>query len=159
MAEGDLRKGLGDFSSIICLKSIMTGLEEIMGTQAARGNLVLAGRKRGQRIAKDLDLVNTDKPIEEWSEMLANAIGKTGTRLCTVNKVENQGNIIHVYLSDTVCSANEEPGSPRQLTFTLGAIQGALETIMNVRLSGSQIGSILRGQDYDIIEFKVRQTK
>ncbi len=157
MSEGNFRKDLGDFSSIICLKSIVVALEEIMGENAARGNMILAGRKRGHNIADNLNLNNTDKSMEEWSAMVGEAIGKTGTRLCNIVNIENENNTIRVFLSDTVCSANEAPGSSRQLTFTLGAIQGAIEAITGRRLIGIQTGSVLRGDDYDILEFKDRR--
>jgi len=156
MSEGQLRKGLGDFSSIVCLKAIVTGLEEIMGVKAARGNLVLAGRKRGKAIAEQLGLVNTDKPVEEWSAMVRDAIGKKGTCLCDIVNVAVNNEIIRVDLLDTVCSAGEEPGSPRQLTFTLGAIQGVLEEITGRRMTGKQVASVLRGGEFDSIEFTVR---
>jgi len=157
MNEASIRKDLGDFSSIICLKSIVIALEEIMGESAARGNLILAGRKRGRSIADNLSLSNTDKPMAEWSAMLREAIGKTGTRLCNIISIEEQNNIIQVLLSDTICSANEAPGSSRQLTFTLGVIQGAVEAITGRAFISVQTGSVLRGQDYDIIEFKDRK--
>lgn len=156
MIEGAIRKELGDFSSIVCLKAIVTGLEDIMGVQAARGNLILAGRKRGKKIAENLNLMQTNKPIEEWSKQIADAIGKAGTRLCTIVNVEQNDNSIKVDLLDTVCSAGEAQGSPRQLTFTLGAIQGALEEITGRRMTAIQTGSVLRGQDYDSIEFTLR---
>lgn len=156
MSEGIFRKNLGDYSSIVCLKAIVSGLEDIMGVQAARGNLILAGRKRGKVIAEKLNLTLTDKPPEEWSIILKEAIGKTGTRLCSIEHVKIDGTLINVDLLDTVCSAGEEPGSQRLLTFTLGAIQGALEEITGKKMRAKQTGSVLRGQDYDSIEFTIR---
>ena len=156
MSEGQLRPKLGDFSSIVCLKAIVTGLEDIMGLQAARGNLVLAGRKRGKTIANQLNLKQTDKPVEEWSEMVREAIGKNGTCLCDIVNVSVNDDSITVDLQDTVCSAGEEQGSPRELTFTLGAIQGVLEEITGRRMTGKQTASVLRGGDYDSIIFTLR---
>lgn len=156
MSEENIRKELGDFNSIVCFKSVVVGLEDIMGEKGARANLILAGRIRGRALAKELGLCSSDIPMSEWSAMIRKAIGKSGTRLCDVAKVEQDGDIIRVFLSETVCSAGEEPGSPRRLTFTLGAIQGAIEEIMDKKLMGTQTGSVLRGQDYDIIEFKAR---
>lgn len=37
-----LRKELGEFNSIICLKAVVVGLEEVIGEQGARANLILA---------------------------------------------------------------------------------------------------------------------
>lgn len=152
MSAEIFRKGLGDFSSIICLKAIITGLEDVMGEHAARGNLIRAGIKRGNTVSRTLGISKTDKPLEEWASMISDAIGMDGTRLCHIAKVEQDGDIIRVYLSDTICSAGEEPGSSRQLSFTLGAVQGAIEEAMGERFSAKQTGSILRGQDHDIIE-------
>lgn len=156
MTETTLRKELGNFNSIICFRSIVTGLEKVMGTDAARGNLIRAGRFRGIEIVKSLGLSSTSAPISEWSNKVAEAIGKDGTRLCIVNKIEQNGEVYRVFLSDTICSADEPQGSNRKLSFTQGAIQGALEEATGHRLAGEQTGSVLRGDDYDIIEFKIR---
>ena len=83
-------------------------------------------------------------------------IGEHGTRLCIVSKIEEGDNVFRVFLSDTICSADEQPGSSRELSFTHGAILGAIEEATGSRLSGKQIGSVLRGDDYDILEFTVR---
>lgn len=156
MNQETMRKELGDFSSIICLKALVVGLEEILGVQGARANLILAGRIRGNTIVKNLGLSNTTKPLDEWTTMIKDAIGEAGTRLCKLERVEVDGDITRVYLSETVCSAGEEAGSPRKLTFTLGAIQGAIEEATGNKLVGVQTGSVLRGQDYDIVEFQRR---
>ncbi|MFV2057769.1 MAG: hypothetical protein ACC707_14985 [Thiohalomonadales bacterium] len=103
-----------------------------------------------------IGLSKTQIPMSEWATRVRNTIGKNGTRLCNLTKVEQDGNITRAFLGETVCSAGEEHGSTRRLTFTLGAIQGALEEIMDKKLIGVQTGSVLRGQDYDIIEFKQR---
>lgn len=157
MSETDLRKGLGDFNSIICFRSIVVGLEKIMGKDAARGNLIRAGRLRGLQIVKELNIENTDKSLPEWSGLVADAVGEKGTRLCTIERIEEGDGTYHAYLSDTICSAGEEPGSEQKLSFTQGAVQGAIEGATGHRLSGVQTGSVLRGDDYDIIEFKIRK--
>ena len=127
-----------------------------MGEQGARANLILAGRIRGKTITKELGLSNTEKPIEEWSVMVRDAIGQEGTRLCKIEKVEQNEETIRVFLSETVCSAGEPRGSPRKLTFTLGAILGAVEEALGKKLVATQTGSVLRGQDYDIVELVAR---
>jgi len=156
MSDLTLRKDLGDFNSIICFRAIITGLEHVMGKDATRGNLIRAGRLRGIEVANKLGLSKTDKPMSEWSALVADAIGKNGTRLCTIAKLEEEDGIYRVFLSDTICSADEEPGSTRELSFTQGAIQGAIEETTGHRLSGEQTGSVLRGDEYDIVEFKIR---
>jgi len=156
MVEGIIRKELGDFCSIICLKAIVTGLEDIMGVQAARGNLILAGRKRGKVVACDLNLSNTDKPLEEWSLLVKKALGKTGTRLCLLENITQNGDEFTFDLLETICSAGEDQGSARKLTFTLGAIQGVLEEITGKKFKATQTGSVLRGQNFDSIQFIAR---
>ncbi len=156
MTQQIIRKQLGDFSSIICLKALICGLEDVLGEQGARANLILAGRIRGNAIAKSLGLSNTSQPLDEWVDLVRKAIGKSGTRLCTLEKVEIDGDITRAFLSETVCSAGEPVGSPRQLSFTLGAIQGVIEEATGHKLIGVQTGSVLRGQEYDIIDFHPR---
>ncbi len=156
MTQSTFRKDLGDFNSIICFRSIVTGLERVMGKDAASGNLIRAGRLRGIELARSLGLTKTDKPISEWSAMIADAVGKNGTRLCTIVKLEEGDGIFRAYLSETICSAGEAPGSTRKLTFTQGAVLGAIEEATGHRLSGEQTGSVLRGDDYDIVEFTIR---
>jgi len=156
MGATEIRKELGDYSSIVCLKALVVGLEDVMGVRGARANLVFAGRIRGNKIAQNLGLSNTDKPIEKWAAMLRDAVGEHGTCLCKIEKVEYEDDVYRVFMSETVCSAGEEQGSPRELTFTLGAVQGAIEEIIGKKLVGEQTGSVLRGQDYDIVEFHER---
>ncbi len=128
-----------------------------MGPMATKGCLLLAGRKRGQNVAQTLGLKNTDKPVDEWSKIISNILGQSGTRLCVLNKVEIEDTLIRVYLSDTMCSSGEELGSSKEIIFTLGVIQGALEEITgNKRMIGKQIGSVLRGENYDIVEYTFR---
>ncbi len=151
--ETYVRKELGEFSSIICLKAMISGIEGIVGTMAIKGSLVLAGRKRGQKVAQTLGLSNTDKPVEVWSKTIADVLGKSGTKLCILNEVQLESELIRVYLSDTMCSSGEEIGSSQMLGFTLGVIQGALEEVTGKKMIGKQIGSVLRGENYDIVEY------
>jgi hypothetical protein len=53
-----------------------------------------------------------------------------------------------------ICSGGEPQGSPRKLTYTQGAIQGALEELTGSRLRGQQTESVLRGSNFDVIEFQ-----
>lgn len=153
MSDIYLRKTLGDFNSIVCLKALVVGLENILGEGGAHANLILAGRIRGRNLVKDLGLSMTNKPLLEWSQLVKDTLGENGTKLCIIEKIEIDGDIIRTFLSETVCSAGEEQGSSRKVTFTLGAVQGAIEEITGKRLVGKQTGSVLRGQDYDIIDF------
>ena len=46
-----LRPTLGDFSSIVCFKSVVVGMEAALGEKTAAVGLIAAGRKRGQAVA------------------------------------------------------------------------------------------------------------
>jgi predicted hydrocarbon binding protein len=75
--------------------------------------------------------------------------------LCIVDKIEQDGETYKVYTHETVCSAGEPQGSPRKCTFTLGAMQGFLESFLGKRLRGKQIESVLRDGKYDVFEFSI----
>ena len=149
------RSELGNFNSIICTKAIITGLEETLGKQAAAITLINAGRQRGKKLAKTLGLVNCSQEISlaEVQTRVSQALGREGTKLCIVDKITEQENSYQVYTRETICSTNELPGSDRSCTFTLGAIQGFLETFLGQRLRGKQIKSVLRDSTHDVFEF------
>lgn len=96
----ELRPQLGDFSSIVCFRFLVVGVEDTLGKRAAMVALKAAGRKRGHHLVDSLGLV-----------------GKS---------------------------------------FTFGAVHGALEALYGVKLRAKQTGSILRGQDHDIVRFVER---
>ena len=148
-----IRPTLGDFSSIICFKAVVAGVEETLGAQAAAVALKGAGRMRGKQVAQSLGLGNRDLPMAEVVAVLRKALGSEGTRLCWVDTIEQKGENYIVRLSETICSAGEPQGSDRQLTFTLGAVHGAVEVVLGKRLRGKQMGSVLRGDTHDVIEF------
>ena len=152
-----LRPELQDFSSIVCFKSVVVGMEEALGNMAAAISLKAAGRQRGAAVANALGFGTTDTSLTEAQVALDKAIGLEGTRLCAVDKIEQvsgpDGDIIRVHLRETICSAGEPQGSTRELTFTLGAVHGALEVLLRRKLKGKQTGSVLRGQTHDIIDF------
>ncbi len=150
-----LRPVLGDFASIVCTKAIVVGVEQALGERAAHVALIAAGRARGRQLTAHL-AGQKDLKLADTAEILNCAIGVSGTRLCIVNKVEEDGTAIRVYLSETLCSAGEAEGSPRILTFTMGAIQGAFEQLTGRALKAKQIESVLRGGAYDVIELNNR---
>lgn len=158
-AQKSLRNELGGFNSTVCTKAIVVGIEEALGEKAAAIALVMAGRQRGKSLAKALGLEGkgVDLPIEEIAKQGGEALGQDGTRLCLIDKVEKTTddgeNIYLVYTRETICSAGEEEGSPRLCTYTLGAVQGFLEALLNKRLRGEQIESVLRGSDHDVFKF------
>ncbi len=148
-APNDLRPDLGDFSSIVCFRALVIGVENILG-RAAHGTLVGAGRARGKALVASLGL--SGQGFEGAQEKLDEALGPNGTRLCRVRRIEvsEGGEKVEVYLSETICSAGEPQGSSRRLTFTLGAVRGAVEELAGRDFNIKQTGSVLRGQDFDI---------
>lgn len=148
-----LREQLGDFNSVACLKAIIVGMEDALGEKATAISLIAAGRARGKNLAKELDLDNAKISLEDAAQRLAKALGPEGTRLLLLEKIEREGDVIKAYTRETICSAGEPQGSPRQCTFTLGAIWGALEQLLHKRLQGKHVSSVLRGDSYDVFEF------
>jgi predicted hydrocarbon binding protein len=149
------RQELGDFSSIVCFKAAISGMEEALGEKATAIALTTAGRARGKKLAKDLGLEGQTLPLDVLASKMAFALGKDGTRLCIIEKIVEEGDSIKAYTSETLCSANEPQGSSRKCTFTLGAVWGALEAVLGKRFQGKQIESILQGGSHDVFEFTV----
>lgn len=152
-----LRPTLGDFNSIVCFKAVVTGMEQALGERTAAVGLIAAGRIRGANLVTSLGLAGSggDDP-QGIRDALDGALGLNGTRLCFVDKVELEDGTYRVHLRETVCSSGELQGSPRNCTFTLGAIQGALEALSGRKLRGKQISSVLRGGTHDVIEYGER---
>ncbi|HEY9649513.1 MAG TPA: hypothetical protein V6C95_02540 [Coleofasciculaceae cyanobacterium] len=157
LSENNLREQLGDFNSIVCFKAIVVGIEEALGQKAAAIALMAAGRQRGKNLAEQLGLANKSDQIalEEVVTKVSYALGKDGTRLCIIDKIELVDDAYKVYTRETVCSAGEPDGSPRQCTFTLGAIQGFLEAFLGQRLRGRHTESVLRGGTHDLLEYTI----
>uniref|UniRef100_B8HX65 Hydrocarbon binding protein (Contains V4R domain) n=1 Tax=Cyanothece sp. (strain PCC 7425 / ATCC 29141) TaxID=395961 RepID=B8HX65_CYAP4 len=149
-----IRSELGDFSSIVCFKAVVVGIEEALGDKAAMISLIAAGRARGKKLAADLNLVGQNLPWEQVTSIMQKALGKEGTRLCLIDNISEEGGVLKVSCRETICSAGEPQGSARQLSFTMGAIQGALEQITGRRLRGKQTESVLRGGSHDVLEFE-----
>ncbi|MBD1909086.1 MULTISPECIES: hypothetical protein [unclassified Leptolyngbya] len=154
-ATHTIRPELGDFSSIVCFKALVTGTEEALGEKAAAIALIAAGRVRGKQLVQELGMAEKQVSLEELSQILQKALGSEGTRLCIVDRIVDDNNTILVYCRETICSSGEVAGSPRNLTYTLGALQGALEQGLGKRLRGKQIESILRGGTHDVVAFEV----
>lgn len=151
----DIRKELGDFSSIVCFKALVVGIEEALGAKAATIALVTAGRQRGKDLAKSLGLSGKQADWAEVTQLLQKALGKEGTRLCLVANIVEEDAGFKVFCQETICSSMEEQGSDRTLSYTLGAIQGAIEEITGKRLRGKQVESVLRGSNYDAVSFEI----
>ena len=146
------REKLGGFISIVCFKGVITGMEEALGEKATAIALVSAGRTRGKNLVTELGLANSNPSLEDLASKLDHALGENGTRLCKVDKIEDTGEIIKVYTHETVCSAGEEQGSSRKCTYSMGAVQGAIETIQDRRFRAKHTESVLRGGSHDVFE-------
>lgn len=81
------RQELGEFSSIICLKSLIVGVEETLGSKATEIALINAGRSRGKKLAEDLGLVGSSEGLSDIAQKMGQALGKNGTRLCKIDKI------------------------------------------------------------------------
>jgi len=150
------RDSLGDMSSIVCFKACVRGLEEALGTRAALVSLRAAGRKRGRGLVKELGLAGTQTDPVEAAGPMRTALGPEGTRLCIVHDIRKiDDETYEVDLAETICSCLEPEGSPTELSYTFGALQGALETLLDVKVRGKQVASVLRGGDFDTIRFTV----
>ncbi len=147
------RPSLGEFSSIVCFKSVITGMEEALGEKATAISLIAAGRTRGKNLAIELGLSGSTADLSTIATKLNEAVGSAGTRLTAVDKIVQEGDTIKVYCSETVCSAGELPGSNRKCTFTMGAVWGALTEITGKKLRGMHTESVLRGGTHDVFEF------
>jgi hypothetical protein len=147
-----LRPELGDFSSIVCFRAVVTGIEEALGEKAALISLIAAGRVRGKQVAQEMH-IEPGQPVEQIALAMQKALGSEGTRLCLVEKIEMAGDAYRVFCRETICSAGEPQGSARTLSYTLGALQGVMEVATGKRLRGKQIESVLRGSSHDVAEF------
>ncbi|MBD2258378.1 hydrocarbon-binding protein [Pseudanabaena sp. FACHB-2040] len=148
-----MRETLGNFSSVVCLKSIIVGIEDALGEKATAISLIAAGRARGKKLAAELGLSQAAVPLSEATQRLAQALGPDGTRLLVLEKIEQEGDVIKAYTRETVCSTGEPLGSTRKCTFTLGAVWGALEALTGKRLKGKHTVSVLQGGSHDVFEF------
>jgi hypothetical protein len=155
VATQPLRPELGDFSSIVCFKAVVVGVEEALGEKAAAIALISAGRARGKQLAHQLGLTTESVSLAEATTRINAALGKEGTCLCIVDQIVEENDSIKVFCRETICSSGEAEGSSRTLTYTLGAIQGVLEQMTGRRLRGKQVESVLRGSTHDVLAFTV----
>lgn len=150
-----VRTELGDFSSIVCFKAAITGMEDALGEKAAAIAMISAGRARGRKLAGDLGLSGMGVSLDEVTQKVSQALGKEGTRLCLVDQITQEADVFRVRIRESICTSGELEGADRQCTYTLGAIQGVLEEIYRKRLQGKHVESVLKGDSADVLEFKV----
>ncbi|PYE50958.1 hypothetical protein [Deinococcus yavapaiensis] len=147
------RPTLGDFSSIVCFKAVIVGIEDTLGEDGAAVVFTRAGKVRGHALARALGAASSNVPVEHIATLLNAAIGREGTKLCAVVKsYEQDGNVV-IETQETVCSAGEAHGSQRKCTFTLGAVWGALEAMTDRTYMGMHTESVLRGGTCDKFVF------
>jgi predicted hydrocarbon binding protein len=149
------RPTLGEFSSIVCFKSVITGMEAALGEKATAVALITAGRTRGKNLAQSLGLSGSTADFATIATQLNDAVGAKGTRLTAIDKIIQDGDVIKVYCSETICSAGELLGSDRKCTFTMGAVWGAMSEIVGKKLRGVQTESTLRGGSHDVFVFHI----
>ncbi|MGF1487502.1 MAG: hydrocarbon-binding protein [Prochloraceae cyanobacterium] len=157
-----MRQELGSFSSIICLKAVIVGVEEALGEKAGAIATIAAGRKRGKELARSLGFDENSlltNSIQVLTSKASYALGKEGTRLCIIERITEIGNKYRVYVRETVESDGEPPQSSRKCTYTLGAIQGFLEACLGKRLRGKQVASAVNNERYDIFEYIILAPK
>ena len=147
------RSELGEFSSVVCFKAVIVGVEDTLGTDGAAVVFTRAGKTRGGQLVASLGLTGSAVPVEELAGVLNQAIGRDGTRLAAVVRSYQDGDDIVIETKDTVCSAGEPQGSDRKCTFTLGAVWGALEAITGNIYLAEQTESVLRGGSSDKFVF------
>lgn len=150
------RDVLGEFSSVVCFKAVIAGVEDTLGPDGAATVFIRAGKVRGANLATSLGLAGSNLPADELARSLNQALGADGTRLCAVSSARQSGDVIEIDTDDTVCSAGEPAGSDRQCTFTLGAVWGALEAVTGKTYIGKHTASPLRGGAHDTFTFTPR---
>ena len=147
------REALGEFSSVVCFKAVIVGVEDTLGEDGAAVVFTRAGKVRGQQLVASLGLTGQNIPVEQLAATLDAALGQGGTKLCRVEKAATHGETVVIDTQETVCSAGEPDGSTRKCTFTLGAIWGALEAVSGKRYLGEHTESVLRGGSSDKFVF------
>lgn len=149
------RENLGDFSSVVCLKYIITGVEDTLGPDGAAVVFTRAGKVRGHQLTHELGLTGKAVAIDELASVLDSALGQDGTRLCEVVAARAEGDTITIEVTNTICAAGEETNSDRKATYTLGAIAGAIEEIYGKMYNGTHTTSVLKGDAVDTFVFDV----
>ena len=153
VTDSYVRSELGEFSSVVCFKAVIVGVEDTLGPDGAAVVFTRAGKVRGRDLVASLGLTGSNVPVEQLAGLLNQAIGRDGTRLAAVTRAYHEGENVVIETQDTVCSAGEAQGSDRKCTFTLGAVWGALEAVTGNMYLGEHTESVLRGGASDKFVF------
>jgi len=145
-----IRENLDDYMSIVCFKSAIRGMEDILGEEGTAAALIAAGRQRGKDVAESTGIAGSNPPIDQVAEALNNVFGASGTRLCVIDSVAEtpEGGYL-VKTKETVCMAGEDAGSSRRCTYTLGAVMGAIESAYGKTLRGQHSAKVTDGSPTD----------
>jgi predicted hydrocarbon binding protein len=147
-----IRENLGDFISVVCFQGVVTGMKDALGEKATNIALTAAGRTRGKNLVKSLGLSRSHIALEDLATKLDHAVGKDGTRLCQVEKVEDLGGKLRVYVNEAVCSSGVAQGEALLCSYTLGAIWGAIEEVFGKRYQGKQVEFTTQGASHEAFE-------
>ena len=102
-----VRSELGEFSSVVCFKAVIVGVEDTLGPDGAAVVFTRAGKVRGRDLVASLGLTGSSVPVEQLASLLNQAIGRDGTRLAAVTQADHEGENVVIETQDTVCSAGE----------------------------------------------------
>jgi hypothetical protein len=147
------RDKLGQFNSIDAFRAVVEGMSDALGEKATGVALVAAGRMRGKKLADELGLKGATQNLEDATQKITKVLGADGSRLCIIDKIEFEGDLVKVYTSETLCAVGGNEGTPPKCTFTLGIVWGIMSELLQKKLKGTHTESILHGGAYDVFEF------
>ena len=147
------REKLGQFNSIDAFRAVVEGMSDALGEKATGVALVAAGRVRGKKLAEELGLKGTTQSLEDATKQISKVLGADGSRLCIIDKIVMDGDVVKVYTSETLCAVGGDGDTPPKCTFTLGIVWGVLTELLQKKIKGTHTESVLRGGAYDVFEF------
>lgn len=148
-----LRQQLG-FSSIVCLKAIITGMEDALGEKATAIALTAAGRNRGKNLVRNGGLTKvTSLYLKDIAYKLRLALGKDGTRLCLVDKIEQENDVSRFILQKRCVLQVNLKSHLVNAPLRWVLFGGRQKKFSRLRLQGKHIESVLRGSEYDVFQF------
>jgi predicted hydrocarbon binding protein len=147
------REKLGQFNSIDAFRAVVEGMSDALGEKATGVALVAAGRVRGKKLAEELGLKGSTQSLDDATKQISQVLGAEGSRLCIIDKIVMDGDVVKVYTLETLCAVGGEGDTPPKCTFTLGIVWGILTELLQKKIKGTHTESVLRGGAYDVFEF------
>src|SRR4028118_427312 len=147
------REKLGQFNSIDAFRAVVEGMSDALGEKATGVALIAAGRLRGKKLANELGLKGSTQSLDDATKQIAQVLGADGSRLCIIDKIVMDGDVVKVYASETLCAVGGNEGSQPKCTFTLGIVWGVLTELLQKKIKGTHTESILGGGAHDVFEF------